>query len=204
LPSSRLRLALPPPCLWLRPCLISASAPPSASASFLPPSALVRPAAVTHGALIHRCRSRFIDGHHGHPGHHGHRSARAWVDACLSVKHHKPSLAPAPTPAGQHHHPGLTRLCPDPLSATPLRYRRTLGGFPYGISQRLEHGRFAMMDAYPFGFGCCSLSVWFSFGRRLVHVWLSFGFRWSCSCLLACFCLVFWLSAVTGRDIQPP
>jgi hypothetical protein len=127
-----------------------------------------------HGALIHRSRSRFMDGHHGHPGHHGHSSARARVVACPSVKHHQPSLAPvpapAPTPAGQHHRPGLARLCPALLSATLLRYRRTLSGFPYGIGQRLEHGRFEMMDAYSFGFGCCLLSVWFSFGFRLVFV----------------------------------
>jgi hypothetical protein len=145
-----------------------------------------------------------MDGHHGHPGHpgdHGHRSARTRAVACLSVKHHQPSLAPAPawTSAGQHHHPGLVRLCPTLLSATLLRYRRTLSGFPHGIGQRLVHGRFEMMDAYSFGFGRCLLSVWFSFGSRLVIVWFSLVWSWSCSCLLACFLLVLWLSARPDR-----
>jgi hypothetical protein len=71
-----------------------------------------------------------------------HGFARAWVVACglararvvarLPVKHHQPSLAPAPapTPVRQHHRPGLARSCPALLLATPLRYRRTLSGFP--------------------------------------------------------------------------
>jgi hypothetical protein len=142
-----------------------------------------------------------MDGHHGHPGHHGHRSAHARVVACLSVKHHQLSLAPAPalTPAGQHHRPGIVRLCPALLSATLLRYLRTLSGFHYGIGQCLVHGRFEMMDAYSFGFGCCLLSVWFSFGLRLVIVWFSLVWSWSCSCLLAYFRLVLWLSARPDR-----
>jgi hypothetical protein len=48
-----------------------------------------------------------------------------------------------------------------------------LSSFPYGIDQRLEFGRFKMMDAYSFGFGCCLVSVWFSFGIR----WPAFGLR---------------------------
>jgi hypothetical protein len=47
-----------------------------------------------------------------------------------------------------------------------------LSGFHYGIGQRSVHGRFEMMDAYSFGFGCCLLSVWFTFGYRLVSVGL--------------------------------
>jgi hypothetical protein len=48
-----------------------------------------------------------------------------------------------------------------------------LSGFPYGIGQRLEFGRFEMIDAYSFGFGCCLVSVWFSFGI----CWPAFGLR---------------------------
>jgi hypothetical protein len=127
-----------------------------------------------HGA---RGRSRFMDGHHGHPGHHGHRSARSRVVACLLVKHHQPSLAPAPTLVRQHHRPGLAPAPP----RSPI-------GNPALVSPYVE--RFSLWYWSAFGAwkvrddGC--LLVWFwsacssGFGLlafRLVFIWLTFGYR---------------------------
>jgi hypothetical protein len=97
------------------------------------------------------------------------------------VKHHQPSLAPAPgpTPVRQHHRHGLARTCPASrpvprlgITDAPLRYRHALSGFPRGLGQRLESGRFELITACSFGFGCSGDAAWFRFGFRLVRVGL--------------------------------
>jgi hypothetical protein len=100
--------------------------------------------------------------------------ARAWVVACLPVKHHQPSLAPslAPAPARAPTPPPRSRpVLPcftigDPASVSSYVERFSLRSW-----SALESGRFELMDACSFGFGCCGVAAWFPFGFRLVFAW---------------------------------